>query len=64
MEGVLAVGGLSTLKTYSMMLELPGSVDDKVKETVRVVLVLAHVTPEETFALPLKLRLQLMAEDP
>lgn len=47
-----------------MMLELPGSVDDKVKETVRVVLVLAQETPDETFALPLKLKLQLIADDP
>lgn len=46
------------------MLEFPGSVEDKVKETVRVVLVLAQVTPDETFALPLKLKMQLMADDP
>lgn len=47
-----------------MIVEFPAKVDDKVKETVIVVLELVQVTPDEMFAPPLKLRLQLIPDDP
>ena len=43
---------------------MAASGEENVKETVRVVLVLAQVTPDEMFAPPLKLRLQLIPEEP
>lgn len=47
-----------------MMVELPDTGDDSVKETVRLVLVLLHVTPEVMFAPPLKFKLQVIDDEP
>lgn len=46
------------------MAALLASEDDSVKETVRVVLVLVQVTPDVMLAPPLKLRLQVIDEEP